>query len=78
MGFPDTLRMLWSGKGLANLLPWLPAGARIALAVWLPVAFKVAIRLIVTGLVYRIVLLPAAQPRSAHARRPPHRPPLGD
>jgi hypothetical protein len=58
--FWQTLHMLWTGQGLANLLPWLPAGARAALAVWLPVAFKVAIGLIVTALVYRLFL---SQPR---------------
>jgi hypothetical protein len=52
--FQQTLHMLWTGEGLANLLPWLPAPARAALAHWLPVAFKVAIVLIVTGIVYRV------------------------
>jgi type IV secretory pathway TraG/TraD family ATPase VirD4 len=58
--FLHTLHMLWTGEGLSNLLPWLPAGARAALAVWLPVAFKVAIGLIVAGVVYRLFL---SQPR---------------
>jgi hypothetical protein len=53
--FLQTLHMIWTGEGLANLLPWLPAGARVALAHWLPVAFKVAIGLIVTGLAYRLI-----------------------
>ena len=59
--FQQTLHMLWTGEGLSNLLPWLPAGARVALAVWLPVAFKVAIGLIVAGLAYRMFF---SQPRN--------------
>lgn len=39
----------------------MPAGARAALAVWLPVAFKVAIGLFVAGMVYRLFL---SQPRN--------------
>ena len=69
--------MLWTGEGLSNLLPWLPAGARAALAVWLPVAFKVAIGLIVVGLAYRLFF---SQPRNrgpTHARQPPGHPSLG-
>ncbi|HEY6454541.1 MAG TPA: hypothetical protein VIY90_04590 [Steroidobacteraceae bacterium] len=58
--FLQTLHMLWTGQGLVNLLPWLPAGARTALAVWLPIAFKVAIGLIVAGLAYRLIF---SQPR---------------
>ena len=41
--FLQTLHMIWTGQGLSNLLPWLPAPARAALALWLPVAFKVAL-----------------------------------
>ena len=59
--FQQTLHMLWTGQGLSNLLPWLPAGARTLLAVWLPVAFKVAIGLIVAGVVYRLFF---SQPRN--------------
>jgi hypothetical protein len=59
--FLQTLHMIWTGEGLANLLPWLPAGARAALAVWLPVAFKVALGLIVVGVVYRLFF---SQPRN--------------
>ena len=59
--FLQLLHMLWTGQGLNNLLPWLPASTRAALALWLPVAFKVAIGLIVTGFVYRVFF---SQPRS--------------
>ncbi len=31
--FLQTLHMIWTGEGLSNLLPWLPAPARAALAV---------------------------------------------
>ena len=54
--FQQTLHMLWTGEGLVNLLPWLPAGARVALAHWLPIAFKVAIGLIVAVTGHAIVL----------------------
>ena len=30
--FLQTLHMVWTGEGLSNLLPWLPAAARAALA----------------------------------------------
>lgn len=57
--------MLWTGEGLSNLLPWLPAGARAALDAWLPVAFKVTIGLFVAGMVYRLFL---SQPRNLDLR----------
>ena len=75
--FLQLLHMLWTGQGLNNLLPWLPASTRAALALWLPVAFKVAIGLIVTGIVYRVFFSQPRNLRPTYARQPLGHPPLG-
>ncbi len=48
------LGMLWSGQGLADAFPWLPLTARLALAVWLSRLFKLALAVLLAGIVYRI------------------------
>jgi type IV secretory pathway TraG/TraD family ATPase VirD4 len=62
-----TLHMLWTGQGLAEAFPWLPVPARIALVVWLPRLFKLALAVLLAGIAYRIFLA-SPRPRGAHVR----------
>lgn len=59
--------MLWSGQGLAQTFAWLPAGADLALAVWLPRLFRLAVIALGVVLAYRLFLAPPRR-RSWHVR----------